>query len=156
MAQNRARRHHPCLEMPKFSFDNESIQSSVLAFSSHFRFWKGICKVASWIGLEILVPNHPWKSKIGPLQPILAAKCYVSFLMGHPVVGYCQCHMKSVFSRWDVSRAADIQEYLLLLSTGRMRHSSPLIVRTKDVERNYISKIPPVHKTCALYESNPI
>ena len=49
------------------------------AFFSHFRFWKGICKVASWIGLEILVPKHPWKSKIGPLQPILAAKQYVSF-----------------------------------------------------------------------------
>ena len=53
--------------------------SQYLAFLSHFRFWKGICKVASWIGLEILVPKHPWKSKIRPLQPILAAKRYVSF-----------------------------------------------------------------------------
>ena len=35
---------------------------------------KGICKVASWIGLKILIPKHPWKSKIGLLQPILAAK----------------------------------------------------------------------------------
>ena len=77
----------------KFSFDNESIQSSVLAFLSPFRFWKGICKVASWIGLEILVPNHPWKSKIGPLQPILAAKCYVSFFW----VTLYQYHIKITF-----------------------------------------------------------
>ena len=45
---------------------------------SHLRFWKGICKVASWIGLKILIPKHPWKSKIGLLQTILAAKRYVS------------------------------------------------------------------------------
>ena len=56
------------------------------AFLSHFRFWKGICKVASWIGLEILVPKHLWKNKIGPLQPILAAKRYVSFFWVKPVV----------------------------------------------------------------------
>ena len=49
------------------------------AILSHLRFWKGICKVASWIGLEILIPKHPWKSQIGLLQPILAAKRYVSF-----------------------------------------------------------------------------
>ena len=35
--------------------------------------------MASWIGLEILIPKHPWKSKIGLLQTILAAKRYVSF-----------------------------------------------------------------------------
>ena len=55
------------------------------AILSHLRFWKGICKTASWIGLEILIPKHPWKSKIGLLQPILAAKRYVSFFLGHPV-----------------------------------------------------------------------
>ena len=49
------------------------------AILSHLRFWKGICKTASWIGLEILIPKHPWKSKIGLLQTILAAKRYVSF-----------------------------------------------------------------------------
>ena len=71
--------------------------SQYLAFLSHFRFWKGICKVARWIGLEILVPKHPWKSKIEPLQPILPAKRYVSFFLGHPVqtlallIGY-YCH----------------------------------------------------------------
>ena len=27
------------------------------------------------------------KSKIGPLQPILATKRYVSFFLGHPVLG---------------------------------------------------------------------
>ena len=31
---------------------------------SHFRFWNGIFKVASWIELEILVPKNPWKRKI--------------------------------------------------------------------------------------------
>ena len=41
--------------------------------------------MASWIGLEILIPKHPWKSKIGLLQPILAAKRYVTFFLGHPV-----------------------------------------------------------------------
>ena len=45
----------------------------------------GICKVASWIGLEILIPKHLWKSKIRPLQPILALKRYVPFFLGHPV-----------------------------------------------------------------------
>ena len=30
-------------------------------------------------GLEILVPQHLWKSKIGPLQLILATKRYVTF-----------------------------------------------------------------------------
>ena len=35
--------------------------------------------MARWIGLEILIPKHPWKSKIGLLQPILAAKRYVTF-----------------------------------------------------------------------------
>ena len=42
--------------------------------------------MASWIGLEILIPKHPWKSKIGLLQTILAAKRYVSFFLGHPVL----------------------------------------------------------------------
>ena len=44
------------------------VHTRVSAFLGHFKFWKGICKEASWIGL-----------KIGPLQPILAAKRYVSF-----------------------------------------------------------------------------
>ena len=41
--------------------------------------------MASWIGLKILIQKHPWKSKIGLLQTILAAKRYVSFFLGHPV-----------------------------------------------------------------------
>ena len=46
--------------------------------------------MASWIELEILIPKHPWKSKIGLLQPILAAKRYVTFFLGHPVsAGRC-------------------------------------------------------------------
>ena len=61
-----------------------------------------ICKVISWIGLEILILKHLWdgmgvttghgpwtmdlwKSKIRPLQPILALKRYVPFFLGHPV-----------------------------------------------------------------------
>ena len=59
---------------------------SARAVLSHLRFWKGICEVAGWIGLKILIPKHPWKSKIGLLQTILAAKRYVSFFLGHPVV----------------------------------------------------------------------
>ena len=56
------------------------VRARVSAFLSHFKFRKGICKEASWIGL-----------KIGPLQPILAAKRYVSFFLGHPVKGtYCR------------------------------------------------------------------
>ena len=62
------------------------------AILSHLRFWKGICKVASWIGLEILIPKHPWKSKIGLLQPILAAKRYVTFFLGHPVYHCMYAH----------------------------------------------------------------
>ena len=49
-------------------------------------FWKGISKVPRCNGLKILVPKHLWKSKIGPLQLILATNRYVSFFLGHPVV----------------------------------------------------------------------
>ena len=65
--------------------EKNCVRAHILAFLSHFRFWKGICKVASWIGLEILIRKHPWKSKIGLLQLILAAKRYVTFFLGHPV-----------------------------------------------------------------------
>ena len=54
-------------------------------FSDLLLFWKGICKVLRCNGLKILVPKHPWKSKIGSLQLILLTKCYVSFFLGHPV-----------------------------------------------------------------------
>ena len=46
----------------------------------------GICQLLRCNGLEILVPKHPWKSTIGPLQLILATKRYISFFLGHPVV----------------------------------------------------------------------
>ena len=39
-----------------------------LAFLGQFRFWMGIIWVARWNGLEILIPKHMWKSKIGPLE----------------------------------------------------------------------------------------
>ena len=55
------------------------------AFLRPFWFWMGISKVTRWNGLEILVPKHLWKSKIGPLQQILDTKRYVSFFLGHPV-----------------------------------------------------------------------
>ena len=64
-----------------------------------FQIMKGYLKVASWIGLEILVPKHPWKSKIGPLQPILAAKRYVSFFLGHPV------HFRYVWPGFHINRS---------------------------------------------------
>ena len=45
----------------------------------------GICKLLRYNGLKILVPKHLWKSKIGPLQLILATIRYVPFFLGHPV-----------------------------------------------------------------------
>ena len=59
--------------------------ASNFAFLRPFLFCKGICKVHMCNGLEILVPKHLWKSKIGPIQLILATKCYVTFFLGHPV-----------------------------------------------------------------------
>ena len=40
------------------------------AFLRHFWFWMGIVKVARWIRLEILNPNHMQESKIGLLEQI--------------------------------------------------------------------------------------
>ena len=59
--------------------------ASNFVFLRPFLFCKGICKVHRCNGLEILVPKHLWKSKIGPIQLIWATKCYVTFLLGHPV-----------------------------------------------------------------------
>ena len=41
------------------------------AFLRHFRYLMGIIKVPRWSGHEILIPKHPWKSKIRPLGQIL-------------------------------------------------------------------------------------
>ena len=41
------------------------------ALLRHFRFLMGMIQVSRWIGLEILILKHPWKSKIGPLEQIL-------------------------------------------------------------------------------------
>ena len=60
--------------------------TSNFAFFRPFLFWKGICKVHRCSELKILVPKHLWKSKIGPLQLILATKHYVTFFLGHPVL----------------------------------------------------------------------
>ena len=38
--------------------------------------------MASWIGLEILIPKHPWKSKIG-LH--FSCKTLCDIFLGHPV-----------------------------------------------------------------------
>ena len=62
------------------------------AFLRPFWFWMGISKVDRWNGLEILVPRHLWKSKIGPLQQILDTKRYVSFFLGHPVGANLGCN----------------------------------------------------------------
>ena len=49
------------------------------AFLRALPFWKGIYKIPRWTRLEILVPKHPWKCKIGLLQLILATKRYDAF-----------------------------------------------------------------------------
>ena len=59
--------------------------ASNFAFLGPFLFWKGICKVPRCNKLKILVPKQLWKSKIGPLQLILATKHYVTFFLGHPL-----------------------------------------------------------------------
>ena len=53
-----------------------------------FLFCKRICKVPRCEWLKILVPKHLWKSKIGPLQLILATKHYVTFFFGSPCTLY--------------------------------------------------------------------
>ena len=40
----------------------------VFAFLGQFRFWMDIISVARWKSLEILIPNHMWKSKIRLLE----------------------------------------------------------------------------------------
>ena len=58
------------------------VRAHVSVFLRHFRFWIGIFKVPRWIRLKFLVSKHPWKSRIGPLQLILASKRYVSSFGG--------------------------------------------------------------------------
>ena len=41
--------------------------------------------VARWNGLEILIPKHMWKSKIGLLEQIWGQNPYGTFFLGHPV-----------------------------------------------------------------------
>ena len=57
-----------------------------LAFLGHLWFAMGNIKVARWNGLEILIPKHMWKSKIGLLEQIWGQNSYVTFFLGHPVV----------------------------------------------------------------------
>ena len=54
-------------------------------FLGYLWFWIGNIKVARWNGLEILIPKHMWKSKIGLLEEIWAQNPYVTFFLGHPV-----------------------------------------------------------------------
>ena len=50
----------------------------------HWIFWMRMSKVFRWNGLEILIPKHMWKSKIGPLEQIQAKNRYITFFF-HPV-----------------------------------------------------------------------
>ena len=57
-------------------------------FLGYLWFWTGNIKVARWNGLEIMIPKHMWKSKIGLLEEIWAQNPYVTFFLGHPVYGW--------------------------------------------------------------------
>ena len=50
-----------------------------LAFLGHLWFAMGNIKVARWNGLEILIPKHMWKSKIGLLEQIWGQNPYDTF-----------------------------------------------------------------------------
>ena len=50
-----------------------------LTFLGYLWFWIGNIKVARWNGLEILIPKHMWKSKIGLLEQIWAQNPFVTF-----------------------------------------------------------------------------
>ena len=54
-------------------------------FLGYLWFWTGNIKVARWNGLEILIPKHIWRNKIGLLEQIWAPNPYVTFFLGHPV-----------------------------------------------------------------------
>ena len=65
----------PKPKMTQFKFQKNGggkydVQACVLAFSGHFVYWMGMFKVFRWNGIEILIPKHPWKSIIGPLEQI--------------------------------------------------------------------------------------
>ena len=54
-------------------------------FLGHLWLTMGNINVARWNGLEILIPKHMWKSKIGLLEQIWGQNSYVTFFLGHPV-----------------------------------------------------------------------
>ena len=54
-------------------------------FLGHYWFWMSNIKVAIWDGLEILIPKHMWKSKIGLLEQIWGQNPNDAFFLGHPV-----------------------------------------------------------------------
>ena len=72
-----------------------------------FPVWMGICKVPRCNRLKILVPKHLLKSKIGPIQLILASKRYVTFFLGHPV-------------HWQIRRNTDGYWWFLHWSAGEV------------------------------------
>ena len=50
-----------------------------LVFLGHIIFWMGMFKVIRWNWLEILIPKHMWKSKIGLLEQIWGQNPYGTF-----------------------------------------------------------------------------
>ena len=62
-------------------------------FLGYLWFWTGNIKVARWNGLEIMIPKHMWKSKIGLLEQIWGQNPYGTFFLGHPV-------QKTMFQSW--------------------------------------------------------
>ena len=53
------------------TYDNIVMSAhALLVLLGHLIFWMGMFKVFRWNPLEILIPKHMWKSKIGPLEQI--------------------------------------------------------------------------------------
>ena len=61
------------------------ISASAHAFLGYLWFSIGNIKVVRRNGLEILIPKHMWKSKIGHLEHIWGQNPYDTFFLGHRV-----------------------------------------------------------------------
>ena len=86
----------PSFQSSKHTWQHCYVRACVFGVFRHLIFWIGMFKVFRWFGLEILIPKHMWKRKIGPLQQIWASICYGTFFLGHPV----QCTYFLLVSGW--------------------------------------------------------
>ena len=73
--------------------DISALAHAFLAFLGYLWFSMGNIKMARWNGLEILIPKHMWKSKIGLLKQTWAQNPYDAFFLGHPVYHCISQHL---------------------------------------------------------------